>query len=185
MSESDIAARLARLEQAFTDERRARQASEARLEATLQALTQAVTAAQVNLTTAIEAEQAERERQSVQQQADRTWLAALAEHVTVAQRENHDWVVAEQSARMALEAVVADIRSAQAGLLAAAEEHVFQATSGRAEILALGHIVEDLAAAVFPDSSPSPKGGQGEGHGQEAAWARKRLGLGFPPRTRP
>ena len=115
-----------------------------------------MTAGQLNLTTAIEAEQAERERQSVQQQADRTWLAALAEHVTVAQRENHDWVVAEQSARLALEAAIAEIRSKQAGLLAAAEQHAFQATSWRAEILALSHIVEDLTAAVFPGDAVSP-----------------------------
>ena len=156
MAEIDTAERLTRLEQAFADERRARQACEARLETALQQLTQAVSAAQAAFTAAITAEQAERERMAVQQEADRVWLAALAEHVKVAQQENHEWVAAEQSARIALEAAILEVKR-QAGSLAEPDTRPFEETSLRAEILALSHVVDDLAAAVFPaDPAPGP-----------------------------
>ena len=154
MTDMDVAERLTRLEQAFADERRARLACEARLETALQQLTQAVSTAQAALTAAIGAEQAERERMAVQQEADRAWLAALAEHVKVAQRENHEWVAAEQSARIALETAIIEVKQ-QAGSLAGPTIHHFEETSMRAEILALSHIVDDLAAAVFP-AEPTP-----------------------------
>ena len=184
----DDAARLARLEQALAEERRARLAVEARLDAAIKQIEHTAAEAQAGLVAAIVAEQHERERASVQQEADRKWLAALSEHINIAQREAHDglaglqasqqadhawltalaehvnivqrqatgWVESEGAARTEADAALAAIRQAHAGLVARLDERPYWETSIRAEVMALTHLVDDLAAAVFPAGSADP-----------------------------
>ena len=144
--------RLALLELGLADEKHARAAAAAEADTLRQAvgrLSRELSDGLGRVDARLEAMAGEQQQVVAGLDAARAWLADLTQHVAAAQKEAHGWVVAEQEARTVLEQSLLALRERLPEEGDAANRR-FREAALRTEVLALGHVVEDLSAAVFP-----------------------------------
>lgn len=144
--------RLARLELALAEEREARERDAAEAAAVKQRLERLGRELSDGLGRLDARLLAVAERQGAAEtglDAARTWLGDLTAHLEAAQKEANGWAEAEQEARTALEQSFWTVREQQEAAAQAAASRPAQEAALRAEVTALGHLVEDLSAAVF------------------------------------